>query len=57
MSRLNTGFAIASGLSIGMLLTLFVVPAVYLLIAADHYHQAKQGASGAAPPSDAMATA
>ena len=30
------GLVIATGLSIGTLFTLFVVPAVYLLIAADH---------------------
>jgi multidrug efflux pump len=57
MSRFNMGLAIASGLSIGTLFTLFVVPAVYLLIAADHCQQAKQGAFWAAPPSDAMGTA
>jgi multidrug efflux pump len=31
------GIVIASGLSIGTLFTLFVVPAVYLLLAADHH--------------------
>ena len=30
------GLVIATGLSIGTLFTLFVVPAVYMLIAADH---------------------
>jgi multidrug efflux pump len=30
------GLVIASGLAIGTLFTLFVVPAVYLLIAEDH---------------------
>jgi multidrug efflux pump len=30
------GLVIASGLSIGTLFTLFVVPAVYILLAADH---------------------
>jgi multidrug efflux pump len=36
VSRFNMGLVIASGLSIGTLFTLFVVPAVYMMIAADH---------------------
>ncbi|HLG83105.1 MAG TPA: efflux RND transporter permease subunit [Bradyrhizobium sp.] len=35
-SRFNMGLVIASGLSIGTLFTLFVVPAFYILLAADH---------------------
>jgi multidrug efflux pump len=35
-SRFQMGLVIATGLSIGTLFTLFVVPAVYMLIAADH---------------------
>jgi multidrug efflux pump len=35
-SRFNMGLVIASGLSIGTLFTLFVVPAVYMAIAATH---------------------
>ncbi len=35
-SRFNMGLVIASGLSIGTLFTLFVLPAVYLMIAARH---------------------
>jgi multidrug efflux pump len=35
-SRFNMGLVIASGLSIGTLFTLFVVPAVYVAIAAKH---------------------
>jgi len=38
-SRFNMGLVIASGLSIGTLFTLFVVPAVYLLAAGDHSHR------------------
>jgi multidrug efflux pump len=38
VSRFQMGVVIASGLSIGTLFTLFVVPAVYLLLAADHHH-------------------
>jgi multidrug efflux pump len=37
-SRFDMGLVIATGLAIGTLFTLFVVPAVYLLIAADHAH-------------------
>ncbi|HBK07596.1 MAG TPA: multidrug efflux protein [Acetobacteraceae bacterium] len=35
-SRFNMGLVIASGLSIGTLFTLFVLPAVYMMIAARH---------------------
>ncbi|MGA7804045.1 efflux RND transporter permease subunit [Bradyrhizobium sp.] len=44
VSRFNMGLVIASGLSIGTLFTLFVVPAVYLLIGADHSRQAAREA-------------
>ncbi len=36
LSRYNIGLVIATGISIGTLFTLFVVPAMYLLIATDH---------------------
>ena len=36
LSRFSMGLVIASGISIGTLFTLFVVPAVYVLIAGDH---------------------
>lgn len=36
VSRFNMGLVIASGLSIGTLFTLFVVPAMYMLLGADH---------------------
>ena len=48
VSRFQMGVVIASGLSIGTLFTLFVVPAVYLLFAADH-HAARSAASPATP--------
>jgi multidrug efflux pump len=35
-SRFNMGLVIATGIAIGTLFTLFVVPAMYLLLAADH---------------------
>jgi multidrug efflux pump len=40
-SRFNLGLVIASGLSIGTLFTLFVVPSMYLLLATDHAKQIK----------------
>ena len=35
-SRFNIGLVIATGISIGTLFTLYVVPAIYLLLATDH---------------------
>ncbi|MBG0798424.1 efflux RND transporter permease subunit [Methylocystis sp. L43] len=43
-SRFNMGLVIASGLSIGTLFTLFVLPAVYLVLAADHSGLGKKAA-------------
>ena len=43
VSRFNLGLVIASGLSIGTLFTLFVVPGMYILLAADHRHEARAG--------------
>ena len=37
VSRFDMGLVIASGLGVGTLFTLFVVPAVYMLLAADHH--------------------
>jgi multidrug efflux pump len=49
VSRFQMGVVIASGLSIGTLFTLFVVPAVYLVFAADHHAVASgQGTPAAA---------
>jgi multidrug efflux pump len=45
-ARFNMGLVIATGLAIGTLFTLFVVPAVYMLLAEDHR---KQDASEAEP--------
>ncbi|ARN80882.1 efflux RND transporter permease subunit [Methylocystis bryophila] len=50
-SRFNMGLVIASGLSIGTLFTLFVLPAVYLTLGATH--SAKEEASEAARLVDA----
>jgi multidrug efflux pump len=40
-SRFNMGLVIASGLAIGTVFTLLVVPAVYMLIASDHVKPAE----------------
>jgi multidrug efflux pump len=50
VSRFNMGLVIASGLSIGTLFTLFVVPAVYLLLATDHSHETEQELAPASNP-------
>jgi multidrug efflux pump len=44
VSRFNMGLVITSGLTVGTLFTLFVVPAVYLLIATDHSRKSKEDA-------------
>ena len=38
--RFNMGLVIMTGISIGTLFTLFVVPAIYKILAADHHSQA-----------------
>jgi len=49
--RVNMGLVIAAGLSIGTLFTLFVVPAFYMLLAADHHSEgAKQHEAGLGDP-------
>ncbi|HSW70170.1 MAG TPA: efflux RND transporter permease subunit [Gammaproteobacteria bacterium] len=42
VSRFNIGLVIASGIAIGTLFTLFVVPAMYLFLAADHHLKRKE---------------
>ncbi len=37
LSRFNMGLVIATGLSVGTLFTLFVVPAMYMVLGADHH--------------------
>ena len=49
VSRFQMGVVIASGLSIGTLFTLFVVPAVYLIFAADHHLTVAVAGDAAAP--------
>ena len=56
VSRFQMGLVIASGLSIGTLFTLFVVPAVYMLLAADRRYAAAVAAKAeAAAPHGAPA--
>jgi multidrug efflux pump len=43
MSRFNIGLVIASGISIGTLFTLFVVPAMYVFLAQDHQLHRQEG--------------
>jgi multidrug efflux pump len=57
VSRFNMGLVIASGLSIGTLFTLFVVPAIYVLIATDHSREVEPGGSRIAPTGDAAGMA
>jgi len=46
VSRFNIGLVIASGLGIGTLFTLFVVPAFYLLLTGEIEHQPENGQEG-----------
>jgi multidrug efflux pump len=48
VSRFQMGLVIATGLSIGTLFTLFVVPAFYLILAGDHHATAERDAAPAA---------
>jgi multidrug efflux pump len=41
VGRFNMGLVIMTGLSIGTLFTLFVVPAMYMLLAEDHVQRRK----------------
>jgi multidrug efflux pump len=49
VSRIQMGLVIATGLSIGTLFTLFVVPAAYLLLATDRSRQSAHAEPAAAP--------
>ncbi len=49
VSRYNMGLVIATGVAIGTVFTLFVVPAMYLLIAEDHTQRRNADAMTAAP--------
>jgi len=49
VSRFQMGVVIASGLSIGTLFTLFVVPAVYIIFATDHHAKASADSDATLP--------
>ena len=53
VSRFQMGIVIASGLSIGTLFTLFVVPAVYLVFAQDHHLRAAAAEAEIGPSASA----
>lgn len=48
-ARFSIGMVIASGMTIGTLFTLYVVPAVYVYLGADHQQRAEPQSQGAAP--------
>lgn len=48
-SRFSIGLVIASGMTIGTLFTLFITPAVYTYLAADHRHAASAEGDAAQP--------
>jgi multidrug efflux pump len=48
-SRYNIGLVIATGIAIGTPFTLYVVPAMYLLLAADHHARRTAGVAEAQP--------
>jgi multidrug efflux pump len=50
--RLNMGVVLLTGLAIGTLFTLFVVPAMYLFIGADHAHEARARGHESDPPAE-----
>jgi multidrug efflux pump len=53
VGRFNMGLVIVTGISIGTLFTLFVVPAMYMLIAEDHTKSRLKGEAPAAASSRA----
>jgi multidrug efflux pump len=52
LSRFSMGLVIASGLAVGTLFTLFVVPAVYVMLAADHSKKGEADELVDAPAAD-----
>jgi len=50
VSRFSIGLIIFSGLAIGTLFTLFVVPAVYMMIGAEHHHGTEEAILPAPAP-------
>jgi multidrug efflux pump len=54
--RFNMGLVITTGISIGTLFTLFVVPAMYMLLAADHARSRAGEELPVSPPAKGQAT-
>src|SRR5476651_2356031 len=52
LSRFSMGLVIASGIAIGTLFTLFVVPAVYVMIAGDHSQAHEDANAGVEEPAE-----
>jgi multidrug efflux pump len=52
LSRFSMGLVIASGIAIGTLFTLFVVPAVYVMIAGDHSQAHEDANAGVEKPAE-----
>ncbi len=52
LSRFAMGLVIASGIAIGTLFTLFVVPAVYVMIAGDHSRAHEDAQAGIEKPAE-----
>jgi len=46
VSRFDMGLVIATGMSIGTLFTLFVVPSMYMVLAKDHHQGGEPAAAG-----------
>jgi multidrug efflux pump len=57
VSRQHMGLIIATGMSVGTLFTLFVVPAAYTLIARDHQQEAALAETRPADATPAAAAA
>jgi multidrug efflux pump len=55
VGRFNMGLVIATGIAIGTLFTLFVVPAMYMLLAADHAQQREAEVSPKPAPGPGLA--
>ena len=49
-ARNSIGLVLVGGMAIGTLFTLFVVPALYMLLAKDHHHDWASSMDGKAPP-------
>ncbi|MDD5328952.1 MAG: hypothetical protein PHX38_03035, partial [Sulfuricella sp.] len=50
VGRFNMGLVISTGIAIGTLFTLFVVPAMYMMLAAEHAkREAEEGEAAGAP--------